>query len=65
MQSLWVSATAEQMGSSSRKQNQTNLEILVCNIFDGKKSDMFFERLFGSIQNSVLNGRDLNTLLNG
>lgn len=65
MQSLWVSATAEQMGSSSRKQNQTNLEILVCNVFDGKKSDMFFERLFESIQNSVLNGRDLNTLLNG
>lgn len=65
MQSLWVCATAEQMGSSSRKQNQTNLEILVCNVFDGKKSDMFFERLFGSIQNSVLNGRDLNTLLNG
>lgn len=57
--------TAEQMGNSSTETKSENLKILIYNVFDGEKSSKkiwgkkMFYKLFGSKQNSVLNGRDI------
>lgn len=66
MPSLWVSALQpNKWAIPQRKQNRTNLKILVYNVFDGEKSSKkiwgkkLFYKLFGSKQNSALNGRDI------
>lgn len=57
--------TAKQMGNSSTETKSENLKILIYNVFDGEKSSKkiwgkkMFYKLFGSKQNSVLNGRDI------
>lgn len=59
--------TAEQMGNSSTETKSENLKILIYNVFDGEKSskkiwgkkNVLRYKLFGSKQNSVLNGRDI------
>lgn len=66
MASLWVSALQpNKWAIPPRKQNWTNLKILIYNVFDGEKSSKknwgkkMFYKLFGSKQNSALNGRDV------
>lgn len=58
--------TAEQMGNSSTETKSDKLlKILIYNVFDGEKSSKkiwgkkMFYKLFGSKQNSALNGRDI------
>lgn len=54
-----------QMGNSSTETKSENLKILIYNVFDGEKSSKkiwgkkMFYKLFGSKQNSALNGRDI------
>lgn len=66
MPSLWVSALQpNKWAIPPQKQNRTNLKILIYNVFDGEKSSKkiwgkkMFYKLFGSKQNSALNGRDI------
>lgn len=66
MPSLWVSVLQpNKWAIPPRKKNRTNLKILIYNVFDEEKSSKkiwgkkMFYKLFGSKQNSALNGRDI------